>query len=108
MIFAVVVPPNKITQGRIFLWLKHSVSEQPWISRNIFKYDNLDETPRAYEIPYTKENVKKINRALQAKKNGMLVDIIVRDKKGKITNRGESFSTGMTVKIIDPRKLLSK
>lgn len=107
MISAHIQYPTTHQEGRIFLWLIKTVGEPSKIERYLFKRDRLHETPRAYEIPYTKENEKKIKEAQKAKENGMLVDI-ENQKKPSNTNNSDTISKGVNVIIIDPRQMLQK
>jgi len=106
LLFAVVVPPANNTDGAIYLWLKKSVSPVNIFEKILFRMENRENTPRAYQIPYTKESAKKINTAVVAKKSGMVVD--VEFDGTRFGNRSSQRNRSISLTIIEPKNLLKK
>lgn len=106
LLFAVVVPPTKHLEGKIFLWLKKSVSPVNVLEEVLFFIEKRGDTPRAYQIPYTDENAKAINKGVKAKKNGKVVD--VQFEGGYFGNRAAQRNRSVSLTIIEPKDLLKK
>lgn len=99
------VEPNGVEEGRIFVWLTDSKTSET-VFEKIFKSD-LDMLPRAYEIPYTKENKKRVDQANRNKQNGMRVKITAK-KKTKSPSGEKTQRTEIQVEFIDPRNAIEK
>jgi len=93
--YAVVNEPNRDSLGSIKLWVTSKYEGRSLL-------ENIDKTqPRAYSIPYSRENHKQIKDALQGIKNGQTVEMGMGGKnkggnsKGKSSGRkgGESDSS---------------
>jgi len=99
------VPPNGQEPGRLFVWLTDSKTSET-IFESMF-HSNLDMLPRAYEIPYTKENKKKVDQANKNKRDGMRVKI-TSNKNTNIPFGEKSQKTDIQVEFIDPRDAIAK
>lgn len=103
ILFSIVEDPTNERQGRIYLWMRKSRSEETTLEK-LFKL-TFKFQPRAYEIPWTKENAKKIRQAQEQSRKGMRVRI----KKKKSNREGGELNLGkFVIEMMNPRDALSK
>lgn len=97
-----VESPSIKKEGRIYLWLKKTGNNQNHLDE-ILRLDYKNK-PRAYQIPYTKENAKQARRAMEAKNKGYNVRVT----NGRKVLGGEVSKSKFHFEVVNPREGMKK
>lgn len=76
--WAVITEPKSDNEGGIKLWITSKHIETPILLSTVDKTQ-----PRAYSIPYTRENHQAVSQGVQMVKNGQIVEMSMTGKQGK-------------------------
>lgn len=78
---AIVIEPNENDPGAIYLWVVSEQKESGIIDSIITYRPKSAVTPRAYQLPYTKNFANSVQNAIEQMKNGFTVEISNIDEK---------------------------
>lgn len=104
LIYGKVDRPSNGSKGRIFVWLHITDHEPTWLEKTLRLEYFLQ--PRAFEVPYSKEEAAKVEKALEQIKKGYVVEI-----EGAFKPKNDSDTDGqMKMRFVtkDPRTILQK
>jgi hypothetical protein len=95
--WALIEEPNKATyeKGRMFIWLTPSnMKKNNTVNWFMSFYTPEEGSPRAYSVPYSRDNHEKIDGVLEQLKNGQRVMGGKGVKRGKGEGEGEGDGDG--------------
>jgi hypothetical protein len=85
MVAIEVIKPAATDVGGIYIWAYEKEKERSWLDQ-VYGINSNFETPRAYRLPYSKENERKYSSLKKKMKDGYSI-VKQKSKKGK-TKKG--------------------